>query len=139
MIASEQLSFRGIARTSLGVAVANTALFDATFHQIVPPVSSPTRNDDPPTYHAAVVFKPTPDGSIYFDYGTSFDPCAESLSLSVATASVAPEKIVIYETGTKSNVLRGDEQRTLLFDFDTALQQLSRGVFHNLLRAWADV
>jgi catecholate siderophore receptor len=79
--------------------------YDSTFHQIVPPVSSLTRNDDLPTYHAAVVFKPTPDGSIYFDYGTSFDPSAESLSLSVATASVAPEKTVIYETGTKWNVL----------------------------------
>jgi PKHD-type hydroxylase len=49
------------------------------------------------------------------------------------------------------SMLRGDEQRTLLFDLDTALQQLSRdvpdhpavvrltGVYHNLLRAWADV
>jgi len=49
------------------------------------------------------------------------------------------------------SMLRGDEQRTLLFDLDTAIQQLSRdvpdhpalvrltGVYHNLLRAWADV
>lgn len=49
------------------------------------------------------------------------------------------------------SMLRGDEQRTLLFDLDTALQQLARdvpkhpavvqltGVYHNLLRAWADV
>jgi PKHD-type hydroxylase len=48
-------------------------------------------------------------------------------------------------------MLRGDEQRALLFDLDTALQQLSRdvpdhpsvlqltGVYHNLLRTWADV
>jgi PKHD-type hydroxylase len=49
------------------------------------------------------------------------------------------------------SMLRGDEQRALLFDLDTALQQLSRdvpdhpsvlqltGVYHNLLRTWADV
>jgi PKHD-type hydroxylase len=49
------------------------------------------------------------------------------------------------------SMLRSDEQRTLLFDLDTALQQLSRdvpdhpsvvrltGVYHNLLRVWADV
>jgi PKHD-type hydroxylase len=49
------------------------------------------------------------------------------------------------------SMLRGDEQRTLLFDLDTAIQQLARdvpshqsvvqltGVYHNLLRAWADV
>jgi PKHD-type hydroxylase len=49
------------------------------------------------------------------------------------------------------SMLRGDEQRTLLFDLDTALQELSRdvpdhpavvrltAVYHNLLRTWADV
>jgi PKHD-type hydroxylase len=49
------------------------------------------------------------------------------------------------------SMLRGDEQRALLFDLDTALQQLSRdvpdhpsvlqltGIYHNLLRTWAHV
>jgi catecholate siderophore receptor len=79
--------------------------YDSTFHQIVSPKSFLTRNDDLPTYHAAVVFKPTADSSIYIDYGTSFDPSAESLSLSAATATVAPEKTTTYEAGTKWNVL----------------------------------
>jgi catecholate siderophore receptor len=85
--------------------------FDSTFHQIVAPVAFLSRNDDLPTYHAAVVYKPTPNGSIYFDYGTSFDPSAESLSLTAATATVAPEKTTIYEAGTKWNVL--DKHLTL--------------------------
>jgi PKHD-type hydroxylase len=49
------------------------------------------------------------------------------------------------------SMVRQDEQRTLLFDFDTAIQQLARdvpdhgavvqltGIYHNLVRAWADV
>jgi PKHD-type hydroxylase len=49
------------------------------------------------------------------------------------------------------SMLRGDEERTLLFDLDTAIQQLARdvpdhaavvqltGVYHNLLRLWAEV
>ncbi len=49
------------------------------------------------------------------------------------------------------SMLRVDQQRTLLFDLDTAIQQLTRdvpdhqaivqltGVYHNLLREWADV
>jgi PKHD-type hydroxylase len=49
------------------------------------------------------------------------------------------------------SMLRGDEERTLLFDLDTAIQQLARdvpdhpavvqltGVYHNLLRRWAEV
>jgi catecholate siderophore receptor len=79
--------------------------YDSTFHQIVVPKSFVSRNDDLPTYHGAVVYKPNTNGSIYFDYGTSFDPSAESLSLTAATATVAPEKTTIYEAGTKWNVL----------------------------------
>jgi PKHD-type hydroxylase len=49
------------------------------------------------------------------------------------------------------SMVRDDGQRTLLFDLDTAIQRLSRdhpdhasavqltGVYHNLLRRWADV
>jgi PKHD-type hydroxylase len=49
------------------------------------------------------------------------------------------------------SMVRSDEQRTLLFDLDTSIQQLARdlpehaatvqltGVYHNLLRVWAEV
>jgi PKHD-type hydroxylase len=48
------------------------------------------------------------------------------------------------------SMVRDDGQRTLLFDLDSAIQQISRdvpehpssvqltGVYHNLLRRWAD-
>ncbi len=54
-----------------------------------------------PTYRAAFVYKPNSHGSVYFDYGTSFNPSAESLSLSVATKLLAPEQNLTYEVGSK--------------------------------------
>lgn len=47
-------------------------------------------------------------------------------------------------------MIRDDSQRTLLFDIDTAIQQVNQstqdpahsvrltGIYHNLLRRWAD-
>lgn len=63
------------------------------------------RVDTMPSYRAAAVYKPVEAGSIYTSYGTSFNPSAESLALSTATANVAPEKNETYEVGTKWDVL----------------------------------
>ena len=70
----------------------------------VPQIS---RVDEQPTYRAAFVYKPTTRGSLYFDYGTSFDPSAEALSLSVGqvNGNVAPEENSTYEAGAKWNFL----------------------------------
>jgi catecholate siderophore receptor len=64
----------------------------------VPPIS---RLDEQPSYRAALVYKPSTRGSIYFDYGTSFNPSAESLSLSVGlvNSNTAPEENETYEAG----------------------------------------
>jgi catecholate siderophore receptor len=59
-----------------------------------------------PTYRAAFVFKPTQHGSVYFDYGTSFNPSAESLSLSVASKLLPPEENETFEVGAKYSLLR---------------------------------
>jgi catecholate siderophore receptor len=63
------------------------------------------RVDEMPSYRAAVVFKPAPNGSIYFDYGTSFNPSAESLSLAANNAALAPVENETYELGSKWDVL----------------------------------
>ena len=70
----------------------------------VPPIS---RIDEQPSYRAAFVYKPSSHGSVYFDYGTSFNPAAESLSLSIglANSSAAPEENQTYEAGTKWSFL----------------------------------
>jgi catecholate siderophore receptor len=71
-----------------------------------PTITFPKRLDRKPSWRAAVVYKPTSFGSIYFDYGTSFNPSAEALSLTVGpagtgTANLAPEFNRSYEVGTK--------------------------------------
>jgi catecholate siderophore receptor len=70
------------------------------------------RTDTAPSYRAALVYKPMMNGSIYFDYGTSFNPSAESLTqitsgrgLGISNADLAPEKNRSFELGTKWNVL----------------------------------
>ncbi len=70
----------------------------------VAPIS---RIDEQPSYRAAFVYKPSARGSVYFDYGTSFNPAAESLSLSIglANANAAPEENQSYEAGAKWSFL----------------------------------
>jgi catecholate siderophore receptor len=65
------------------------------------------RLDEQPSYRAALVYKPSTHGSLYFDYGTSWDPDAEALSLSVGlvNGNVAPEENQSYEAGAKWNFL----------------------------------
>jgi catecholate siderophore receptor len=69
------------------------------------PGSHTSRLDKQPTYRAAVVVKPRSNGSVYFDYGTSFNPSAESLSLSANNATSAPELNSTTEIGTKWDFL----------------------------------
>ncbi len=78
--------------------------FDTAYTQQVSPASAFHRIDNMPSWRAALVFKPVPIGSIYFDAGTSFNPSAESLSLSAANANLPPEKNLTYELGTKWEV-----------------------------------
>jgi len=59
------------------------------------------------SWRAALVYKPVPAGSIYFGAGTSFNPSAEALSLSMATANLAPERNESYEIGSKWDLLGG--------------------------------
>jgi catecholate siderophore receptor len=76
--------------------------FDTDYSQSVPPNAAAfERVDQKPSYRAAIVYKLKPYGSIYFDYGTSFNPSAESLSLSSNNANVPPESNRTFELGTK--------------------------------------
>ncbi len=65
-----------------------------------------SRLDKQPDYRAGIVLKPTLNGSVYFDYGTSFNPSAESLSLAANTATAPPEENTTYEVGVKWDLLR---------------------------------
>ncbi|THD58132.1 TonB-dependent siderophore receptor [Phenylobacterium sp.] len=84
----------------------------------VPTLNQPTTRQDvheldqKPSWRGSVIFKPVSYGSIYFDYSTSFNPSAESLSQIVAVRSfntgnigLAPEENETFELGTKWNLL----------------------------------
>lgn len=75
--------------------------FDTDYKQSIAPASAFNRVDQMPSWRAAIIYKPVSIGSIYFDAGTSFNPSAESLSLSASTASLPPEKNLTYEFGSK--------------------------------------
>jgi catecholate siderophore receptor len=90
--------------------------FDTDYTQSVPPASAFRRVDEMPTWRAALVYKPVPIGSIYFSAGTSFNPSAETLSLSASTADLPPEKNKTYEFGSKWDFSSGRlSLRTALF------------------------
>ncbi|HEX6739365.1 MAG TPA: TonB-dependent siderophore receptor, partial [Vicinamibacteria bacterium] len=65
------------------------------------------RTDELLSGRGAVVFKPAARGSLYAGYGVSFNPSAEGLSLSAATAQVEPERSRSLELGTKWDLLAG--------------------------------
>ena len=62
---------------------------------------------DKPTWRGALVYKPKPNASVYFAAGSSFDPSAETLSLTAATAATPPEENESFEAGGKLNLNGG--------------------------------
>jgi catecholate siderophore receptor len=81
--------------------------FDATFDQPIGTASHFQHTDNIVSPRAALVYKPTEDTSVYFSYGTSFDPSAENLSLAASNADLGPEKDRTFEIGGKAQVLNG--------------------------------
>jgi catecholate siderophore receptor len=64
-----------------------------------------SRTDEMLSWRAGVVFKPQPNGSIYFGSGTSFNPSIEAgntgLSLAGNSVNLEPEETLSFELGTK--------------------------------------
>lgn len=68
--------------------------------------------DQKPSWRGSLLYKPVPNGTIYFDYSTSFNPSAEQLSqitavrsLNTGNIGLAPEENRTFEFGTKWNLL----------------------------------
>jgi catecholate siderophore receptor len=81
--------------------------FNTTFNQEISPTSHFERTDSVVSWRTGLVYKPVPNGSLYFTWGTSFNPSAETLTLATSTADLAPEENETYEVGTKWDVLHG--------------------------------
>jgi catecholate siderophore receptor len=81
--------------------------FDAKFDQPIGTPSHFSHTDDIVSPRAALVYKPTDNTSVYFSYGTSFNPSAENLSLAASNKDLGPEKDRTFEIGGKAQVLDG--------------------------------
>ncbi len=72
------------------------------------------RVDTLPSWHGALLYKPAENGTVYFTYGTSFNPSAETLdiissftSFSLNNENIGPERNRTIELGTKWSLLDG--------------------------------
>ena len=73
------------------------------------------QSNDLLSWRAALTFKPAENGSIYFGYGTSYDPSIEGTTgnsstpagLTSSTANLSPERDEAYEIGTKWEFMNG--------------------------------
>ena len=93
--------------------------FNSHYTQAVAPAAAFNRLDHLPSWRGAVVYKPVTPVSIYASVGNSFNPSAESLSLSATTASLPPEENRTYELGAKWDLANpGLSLRTALFQTD---------------------
>lgn len=81
--------------------------FGATYNQPLGTPSQYSHNDNIPSPRVAVVYKPVNNASVYFSYGTSFNPSAETLSLSASDQGLNPERDHTLEVGGKVEVLAG--------------------------------
>ena len=89
-----------------------TTSFSTTTPGLVTGTNDIKRTDQRPSYRGAIVYKPQANASVYFAYGTSFNPSTESLSLIVnargfplSNRDIAPEENETFEVGTKWDVL----------------------------------
>ncbi len=92
------------------IAGARLDRFAATYRQTTlatGAILNLSRTDVVGSPRLALVYKPTPNQSLYLAYGTSFDPSAEALSLTTKTANLGPVKAKSYEAGYKATVLDG--------------------------------
>jgi catecholate siderophore receptor len=93
--------------------------FNSHYTQAVAPAAAFNRLDLLPSWRGALVYKPVQPVSIYASAGNSFNPSAESLSLSASTANLPPEENRTYEVGMKWDVPRsGLSLRTAVFRTD---------------------
>jgi catecholate siderophore receptor len=81
--------------------------FHASFDQPLGNATSFDHTDNIWSPRAALVYKPNAQSSVYFSYGTSFNPSAENLALSASNQALPPEKDRTFELGAKAQILDG--------------------------------
>jgi catecholate siderophore receptor len=89
------------------LAGARYDVFEAEQDDLLNDDNDLSRTDRQWSPRGGIVWQPTESQSYYFSYGTSFNPSAESYSLSAATANLPPEKNRNFEIGGKFDLFDG--------------------------------
>ncbi len=85
------------------------------------------------SHRLGVVYQPTDTQSYYASYGTSFNPSAETVSLSAANQNVDPEENRSFEVGAKWDLMDGAlALNTALFRVEKTNAR-TRDVFNNVV------
>ena len=81
--------------------------YDTEYTPAVGPVLS--RTDDSLSWKAGVIYKPVPEASLYFGYGTSFNPTIDSINLASVNVPLLlpPEESRSFELGGKWEAFGG--------------------------------
>ncbi len=90
------------------------------------------QSNDLASWRSALTYKPLPNASFYFGYGTSYNPSIQGAAsdssspsgLTSSTANLEPEMDESYEFGTKWNVL--DQKLMLTADFFRTIKDNTR-------------
>jgi catecholate siderophore receptor len=89
--------------------------FQADFNNRFTTNANFSSNDNMWSWRGAAVFKPIQGVRTYFAAGTSYNPSAESLALTAATAPLPPENNLTYEIGGSWEITRNFELRGAIF------------------------
>jgi catecholate siderophore receptor len=89
------------------LAGARYDVFEAEQDDLLDDANDLSRTDRQWSPRGGIVWQPADNQSYYFSYGTSFNPSAESYSLSAATANLPPERNRNFEIGGKFDLFDG--------------------------------
>lgn len=85
------------------------------------------RTDNLLSWNSGIVYKPVDTGSIYFGYGTAYNPSAEGLTLSSGMTS---------RTNPVSNSVTAEPEKTRTFELGTKWELLKRKLLLNAAGFW---
>jgi len=103
----DTLTFSKAWQLSLG---ARWDAFDTEYQSsYTDPTAILNASDNLFSWSTAIVYKPAPNGSVYFGLGNSFNPSAEDLTASTRgnVSDLDPEETLSYELGSKWDFLAG--------------------------------
>lgn len=107
--------------------------FDGTtLNDVTGAVTTMSQTDKMLSTRLGLIYQPNDAHSYYLSYGTSFNPSAETMTLTAANLNIKPEKNRSIEVGGKWDVLKGLSLNAALFRVEKTNAR-SRDAFNNVV------